>query len=100
MIAIFLLPYLSEALPHEALVTAQAIAEIEKIVEVSITDSPRSRANGGTRTNAKDCPKPTENNPNFSQAVGLDNLRNAHQVTKLFNQLFCLRPNFSGSFGK
>jgi len=54
MIAIFLLPYLSEALPHEALVTAQAIAEIEKIVEVSITDNPRSRANGGTRTNAKD----------------------------------------------
>ena len=54
MTAIFLLPYLSEALPHEALVTAQAIAEIEKIVEVSITDNPRSRANGGTRTNAKD----------------------------------------------
>ena len=28
--------------------------DIEKIIEVSITDNPRSRANGGTRTNAKD----------------------------------------------
>ena len=50
----FLLPYLSEALPHEALVTAHAIAEIEKIVEVSITDRPRSLAKGGTNTNAND----------------------------------------------
>ncbi len=69
----FLLPYLSEALPHEALVSAHAIAEIEKIVDVSMTDRPRSLAKGGTNTNANDCPKPTANNPNFNQAVGLDN---------------------------
>ena len=54
MTAIFLLPYLSEALPHEALVTAHAIAETEKMVDVSMTDRPRSLANGGTNTNAKD----------------------------------------------
>ena len=71
--AMFLLPNLSEALPHEALVTAHAIAEIEKIVDVSMTDRPRSLAKGGTNTNANDWPKPTANNPNFNQAVGLDN---------------------------
>jgi hypothetical protein len=48
------LPNLSEALPQEALVNAQATAEIEKIVEVSITDKPKSLANGGTKTKAKD----------------------------------------------
>ena len=45
---------LSEALPHEALVIAQATAEIEKIVDVSMTDRPKSLAKGGTKTNAKD----------------------------------------------
>jgi hypothetical protein len=45
---------LSEALPHDALVSAQAIAETEKIVDVSITDRPRSLAKGGTNTNAND----------------------------------------------
>ena len=47
-------PYLSEALPHDALVIAQATAEIEKIVDVSMTDKPKSLAKGGTKTNAKD----------------------------------------------
>ncbi len=36
------------------LVTAHAIAEIEKIVDVSMTDRPRSLAKGGTNTNAND----------------------------------------------
>ena len=52
--AIFLLPYLSDALPHDVLVMAHATAEIENIMEVSITDRPRSLANGGTNTNAND----------------------------------------------
>ena len=54
MTAIFRLPYLSDALPHEALVIAQATADIEKIIDVSITDKPKSLANGGTKTNAND----------------------------------------------
>tara|TARA_B110000211_G_C13728448_1_gene399196 strand:- start:398 stop:562 length:165 start_codon:yes stop_codon:yes gene_type:complete len=54
MIAIFLRPYLSDALPQDALVTAQAIAEIAKIEDVSITDRPRSLAKGGTNTKAND----------------------------------------------
>ena len=66
-------PYLSEALPQDALVIAQATAEIEKIVDVSITDKPKSLAKGGTKTKANDWPSPTENKPNFNQAVGLDN---------------------------
>ena len=44
---------LSNALPQDALVIAHATAEIEKIVDVSITDKPKSLANGGTKTNAK-----------------------------------------------
>ena len=52
--AIFRLPYLSDALPHEALVIAHATAEIEKIVDVSMTDKPKSLAKGGTSTKAKD----------------------------------------------
>ena len=52
--AIFLLPCLSDALPHDVLVMAHATAEIENIMEVSITDRPRSLANGGTNTNAND----------------------------------------------
>ena len=54
MTAIFLLPYLSDTLPHEELVIAHATAEIEKINDVSTTDKPKSLANGGTKTNAKD----------------------------------------------
>ena len=54
MTAILRLPCLSDALPQDALVMAQATAEIEKIVDVSITDKPKSLANGGTKTNAKD----------------------------------------------
>ena len=54
MTAILRLPYLSDALPQDALVIAQATAEIEKIADVSITDKPKSLANGGTKTNAKD----------------------------------------------
>ena len=67
------LPYLSDALPQDALVIAHATAEIEKIVDVSITDKPKSLAKGGTKTKAKDWPKPTANKPNFNQVVGLDN---------------------------
>ena len=67
------LPYLSDALPHEALVTAHATAEIENMVDVSMTDNPKSLAKGGTKTNAKDWPKPTENKPNFNQLEGLYN---------------------------
>ena len=78
--AIFLLPYLSEALPHEALVIAQAIADIEKMLEVSITDKPKSLARGGTNTKANDWPSPTENKPSFSQAVGLFNFRDSHNI--------------------
>ena len=50
MTAIFLLPYLSDTLPHEELVIAHATAEIEKINDVSTTDKPKSLANGGTKT--------------------------------------------------
>ena len=46
MTAILRLPYLSDALPQDALVMAQATAEIEKIVDVSMTDKPKSLANG------------------------------------------------------
>ena len=73
MTAILRLPYLSDALPQDALVMAQATAEIEKIVDVSMTDKPKSLAKGGTSTKAKDWPKPTANKPNFSQVVGLYN---------------------------
>ena len=73
MTAIFLLPYLSDILPQEELVTAHATAEIEKINDVSTTDKPKSLANGGTKTNAKDWPRPTENKPNLSQDEGLYN---------------------------
>jgi hypothetical protein len=79
------LPNLSDALPQEALVNAQATAEIEKIVEVSITDKPKSLANGGTKTKAKDWPKPTENNPNFNQVVGLYNFGYANSLTQFFH---------------
>jgi hypothetical protein len=54
IVAIFLLPYLSDALPHDALVKAHAIAETAKMLDVCMTLNPRSRANGGTSTNAKD----------------------------------------------
>ena len=74
-------PYLSEALPQDALVIAQATAEIEKIVDVSMTDKPKSLANGGTKTKAKDWPSPTANKPNFNQAVGLDNFWDAYKLT-------------------
>ena len=60
---------------------AQATAEIEKIVDVSITDKPKSLANGGTKTNAKDWPKPTENKPNFNQLVALYNFWDAYSLT-------------------
>mgnify|MGYP005720961231 CR=1 FL=1 len=62
-IAIFLLPYLSLNLPHEALVNAHANAEIAKIKDVWNSDRPRSRASGGTITKTNDWPKPTENKP-------------------------------------
>jgi len=52
--AIFLLPKLSDALPQDALVMAQATAEIAKIVDVCISDKPRSLASGGTSTKAND----------------------------------------------
>ena len=52
--AIFRLPYLSDALPHDPLVIAQATADIENIVAVSTTDRPKSLAKGGTKTNAND----------------------------------------------
>ena len=58
---------LPDALPQDALVIAQATAEIAKIVDVCISDKPRSLASGGTSTKANDWPKPTENRPNFSQ---------------------------------
>lgn len=58
---------MSLALPHVADVNAQAIAEIEKIMEVCTSESPKSLASGGIKTNAKDWPRPTENKPNFSQ---------------------------------
>jgi len=67
------LPYLSDALPQDALVIAHATAEIENIVDVSTTDKPKSLARGGTKTKANDCPRPTENKPNFNQVVGLYN---------------------------
>ena len=67
------LPYLSDALPHDALVIAHATAEIENIIDVSTTDRPKSLAKGGTKTKANDCPRPTENKPNFNQVVGLYN---------------------------
>lgn len=81
MTAIFLLPYLSDILPHEELVTAHATAEIEKINDVSTTDKPKSLANGGTKTNAKDWPRPTENKPNLSQDEGLYNFIYAQGLT-------------------
>ena len=46
-IAIFLLPYLSEALPHGAEVIAHATADKENIKEACISDRPKSLANGG-----------------------------------------------------
>lgn len=67
IIAMFLLPKMSDALPQEALVKAHATAEIAKIVDVCTSDKPRSLANGGTRTKAKDWPRPTENKPIFNQ---------------------------------
>ena len=100
MTAIFRLPYLSDALPHEELVIAQATADIEKIIEVSITDKPKSRANGGTKTNANDCPSPTENKPNFSQDEALYNFSYAYSLTQFFDKLFCLRTNFLSTFRK
>ena len=89
--AIFLLPCLSEALPHDVLVMAHATAEIENIMEVSITDRPRSLANGGTNTNANDWPKPTANNPNFNQLDGLYNFCNASYLSHFLNKLLSLR---------
>ena len=53
-IATFLLPYLSLVLPQNALVEAHAKADIAKIDDVCISDKPRSRANGGTKTNTND----------------------------------------------
>ena len=100
MTAILRLPYLSEALPHDALVSAQATAEIEKIVDVSITDKPRSLANGGTKTKAKDWPKPTANKPNFNQVVGLDNVGDAYSLTQFTNKLLSLRTNFTSAIRK
>ena len=46
-IAIFLLPYLSDALPHGAEVFAQAPADNEKINEACISERPKTLANGG-----------------------------------------------------
>ena len=46
-IAMFLLPYLSDALPHGADVIAQATADKEKMKEACISESPKSLANGG-----------------------------------------------------
>ena len=66
-IAMFLLPYLSLVLPQNALVDAQARAEIANIEEVWISERPRSLARGGTKTNTKDWPKPTVKRPNLSQ---------------------------------
>ena len=65
-IAIFLLPYLSLALPQKALVNAHATAEIAKIDEVWISVKPKSLAKGGTKTKTKDWPSPTVNRPNFN----------------------------------
>ena len=53
-IAIFRLPYRSLALPQNALVVAQANAEIANIDEVCISVKPRSLARGGTSTKTKD----------------------------------------------
>ena len=100
MTAILRLPYLSEALPHDALVSAQATAEIENIVDVSITDKPKSLANGGTKTKAKDWPRPTANKPNFNQVVGLDNVGNAYSLTQFTNKLLSLRTNFTSTIRK
>ena len=100
MTAIFRLPYLSDALPQEALVIAQATAEIEKIVDVSTTDKPKSLAKGGTKTKAKDCPMPTANKPNFNQVVGLYNVGDAYSLTQFTNKLLCLRTNFLSSVRK
>ena len=100
MTAIFRLPYLSDALPHEALVIAQATADIEKIIDVSITDKPKSLANGGTKTNANDWPSPTENKPNFSQDEALYNFSYAYSLTQFFDKLFGLGTNFLSSFRK
>ena len=53
MTAMLRLPCLSDALPQDALVSAQATAEIEKIVDVSITDKPRSLAKGEPKQKQK-----------------------------------------------
>ena len=53
-IAIFLLPYLSLALPHAALVKAQPIAENANIEDVCTSDKPNSLARGGTITKTND----------------------------------------------
>ena len=65
-IAILRLPYRSLALPQNALVVAQASAEIANIDDVCISVKPRSRASGGTSTKTKDWPRPTVNRPNFN----------------------------------
>ena len=52
--AIFLLPYLSLALPQNALVRAQAIAEKANTEDVCMTVSPSSLARGGTNTKTND----------------------------------------------
>ena len=60
-------PYLSLALPQDALVKAHAIADIANMRDVCTSVSPKSRANGGTITKTNDWPKPTVNKPNLSQ---------------------------------
>jgi hypothetical protein len=71
-IAMLRLPYLSLALPHAALVSAQAIAEKANTSEACISDKPRSLARGGTITKTKDCPNPTVNRPNLSHVEADD----------------------------
>ena len=53
-IAIFLLPYLSLALPHAALVKAQPMADNANIEDVCTSDKPNSLARGGTITKTND----------------------------------------------
>jgi hypothetical protein len=69
-IAIFLLPYLSDALPHGADVIAQATADKEKINEACISERPKSLAKGGMIAYTKDIPRPTAKSPDFSQNIG------------------------------
>jgi len=46
------------------------MADIAKIEEVCISVSPKSLANGGTKTKTNDWPSPTVKRPNLSQDDG------------------------------